>query len=110
MTIIFVETPIDSRMMTIPHTPPPLWREEHEHHTTTVEEQMPDTNLGREDLEDTPANINVVLSSRAAQQTQHGAAPVQLPSNKSQLRQKISSARAIKSCPLSIKCEIIIVI
>ena len=38
---------------------------------------MPDTILGREDLEDTPANINVVLTSRAAQQTQHGAAPVQ---------------------------------
>ena len=63
--------------------PPPPWREEHEYHTTTVEEQMPDTNLGREDLEDTAANINVVLTSRAAQQTQHGAALVQLPSSNS---------------------------
>ena len=32
-------------------------------HTTTVEEQMPNTNLGQEDFEDTAANINVVLSS-----------------------------------------------
>ena len=46
--------------------PPPLWREEHEYHTTTVEEQMPDTNLVREKLEDTPANINVVLSSQCS--------------------------------------------
>ena len=81
----------------IPQSP---WREEHEYHTTTVEEQMPDTNPGQEDLEDTAANINVVLTSRAAQQTQHGAAPVQLSSSNPQLRQKRSSARAIKSCPL----------
>ena len=30
--------------------PPSPWREEHEYHTTTVEEQMPDTNLDREKL------------------------------------------------------------
>ena len=47
------------------------------------EEETPDTNLGRKDLEDTAANINVVLSSRAAQQTQHGAAPVHLSSSNS---------------------------
>ena len=35
-------------------------------HTTTVEEQMPDTNQGMEKLEDTAANINVVLSSQCS--------------------------------------------
>ena len=89
--------------------PPPLWREKHEYHTATVEEQIPDTNQGMKELEDTPANINVVLSSQAAQQTQHGAAPVQLSSNNSRLRQNRSSARAIKSCP-SLIYEIVIVI
>ena len=41
-------------------------------HTTTVEEQMPDTNLGKEDLEDTAANINVVLT--AGQHSRHNMA------------------------------------
>ena len=60
--------------------PPPLWREEYEYHTTTVEDQMPDTNLGMEDLEDTAANINVVLT--AGQHSRHNMArPSPTPSH-----------------------------
>ena len=76
-------------------------------HTTTVEEQMPDTNQGMEELEDTPANINVVLYASAAAATHHKPVPRFRPrdpaaDNNRHLRQKSSSVWAIKSCPIVI--------
>ena len=76
-------------------------------HTTTVEEQTPDTDQGREELEDTPANINVVLYASAAAATHHKPVPHFRPrdpaaDNSHHLRQKSSSVWAIKSCPIVI--------
>ena len=101
----FVGSTSNSRqMMDDDNIPPPLWREEHEYHTTTVEEQMADTNLDKEDLEDTAANINVVLSSSAAAATHHKPVPRfrswdPAADINQHLRQKSSSVWAIKSCP-----------
>ena len=76
-------------------------------HTTTVEEQTPDADQGREELEDTPANINVVLYNSAAAATHHKPVPHFRPrdpaaDNSHHLRQKSSSVWAIKSCPIVI--------
>ena len=76
-------------------------------HTTTVEEQMPDTNQGMEKLEDTAANINVVLYNSAAAATHHKPVPHfrsrdPAGDNNQHLLQKSSSAWAIKSCPIVI--------
>ena len=68
---------------------------------------MPDTNPGIEELEDTPANINVVLYNSAAAATHLKLVPHFRPrdpagDNNQHLRQKSSSAWAIKSCPIVI--------
>ena len=76
-------------------------------HTTTVEDQMPGTDQGMEELEDTPANINVVLYASAAAATHYKPVPRFRPrdpaaDNNHHLRQKSSSVWAIKSCPIVI--------
>ena len=72
--------------------------------------QQPDTNMGQEDLEDTPANINVVLSSQhsssnTTNRSHASALGTLLQTTSHHLRQKSSSVWAIKSCPYHVNMQ-----
>ena len=80
-----------------------LWgREERLDHNTIVEELMPDTDPGKEMLEDTAANINVVLitqhsSSKTTWRGPSNTGPALLPDTTRHRHQNSSSPWTITS-------------